>query len=433
MSAVPSAKRLSKEQRATVHYHYRKGTELRLEGGKLTRYIRSRCKAESIFQSRVPTAPTVRKWIAKWNTHGFTLEEDRAHTREPRKMTVSVKQSIRASLLERSGIRRLSGVPIYSTELNKHVTISRSHIARYRRQELSIVHPKRIKVYLTAHHKKMRVQFCQRMIRHGDDYIKHICQADEKGFSLKTLPNKQNDVEYCEKGEETECNWFVVSDADLKNALNLYLTIDIEGVVFYHIFNGKMDINQYKEILTMDDFKDSLEERDFEHTEYQHDNLFKETRPAEELDRCFGVNRWSTSPPKPCRREVGRREVNRLFPRRSDGSRRDGTYRSTVRVYQANQRCGCILCDMGYPARSPDLNLTENAFAKIQHRMWEMDREDGTLSRKSDLKERLIKVIEELDGDKEWFKSSFESLACRYRDVIEVKGCLTRFHYGKYY
>jgi inhibitor of nuclear factor kappa-B kinase subunit alpha len=47
--------------------------------------------------------------------------------------------------------------------------------------------------YLSPKNKQERLQFCQWLLTHDDDWFQHVVWTDEKWFVLKNAPNKKND------------------------------------------------------------------------------------------------------------------------------------------------------------------------------------------------------------------------------------------------
>ena len=75
-------------------------------------------------------------------------------------------------------------------------------------------------------------------------------------------------------------------------------------------------------------------------------------------------------------------------------------------------------------AKSPDLNVTEEAINMHRDFMFQIQEEDGHCPDKATLRARMERAIVMLDADKEWFKKVFspESLYRRYQAVVDCNG-----------
>ena len=85
------SKRLTAEQKSTLHAVYSQCKAEGIAGGLLTAEIRKRVISYPKFL-RHPSNNTVRNWINKWNSTGFMLYENRSYAKKPRKLTPIVKK-----------------------------------------------------------------------------------------------------------------------------------------------------------------------------------------------------------------------------------------------------------------------------------------------------------------------------------------------------
>ena len=75
-----------------------------------------------------------------------------------------------------------------------------------------------------------------------------------------------------------------------------------------------------------------------------------------------------------------------------------------------------------HPAKSPELNLDENAFNRIRDLLYGYQDREGKARTKPTLRARIERAVRELDADKAWFTVTYTSLRQRYQAVIDGDG-----------
>lgn len=158
---------------------------------------------------------------------------------------------------------------------------------------------------------------------------------------------------------------------------------------------------------------------------YQHDNLFRERRPDAYLTSTFGDGLWSATPPAPCKDIIGERTIQCKYPRTSE--RRGESYARRISISKHKIRCRCSFPPTAFPTCSPDLNMTENAFQWLTVWMRRKASSDGWPRDTRALEERLQRAVDELNEDRDWFASAFDSLKRRCNRVVRLHGDKTEY------
>ena len=89
----------------------------------------------------------------------------------------------------------------------------------------------------------------------------------------------------------------------------------------------------------------------------------KGSRPDDDLNSIFGNGNWTTAPPPPCKIKVG----TKIVTVKSSAKRKEHTreYPETI----PNPNCNCKWKKNCYPAKCPELNITENVFSWIRDKL----------------------------------------------------------------
>ena len=83
----------------------------------------------------------------------------------------------------------------------------------------------------------------------------------------------------------------------------------------------------------------------------------------------------------------------------------------TIKVTEPFKRCSCELPEFAIAAKSPDLNICENAFNVIQSELSKIGLSQGWPKSVDQLEQRITEIIKKIP--KTWFKSAFASLPKR--------------------
>ena len=89
----------------------------------------------------------------------------------------------------------------------------------------------------------------------------------------------------------------------------------------------------------------------------------------------------------------------------------------------------CELPEFAIAAKSPDLNICENAFNVIQSEFSKIGLSQGWPKTVDQLEQRITKIIKKIP--KTWFKSAFASLPKRWRKCERSGGKMTDFYLPK--
>ena len=429
------SQRLSDSQKAVLYTAYLTCKRVGLSERALIRDIRRYLETNhaAVFDNTIPRPETIKTWIHKYqqNNEKFTLKEDRQYTKRKRKATESVTQAVVAQLKTEASIRTAEGVSYYCDETDRWVTLSYWCIWKIKDEYLRRAEPKLNRIVLTPHHKRFRKLGAQANLDAGPEYYLNIIQADEAGFSLKEIFNKNRDHIYVDKGTDlSTVNVWNIQKSDQVVIYGVFLAIHQGGVLYFHIYECKFTAALYEEIINNRNFKNGLNalKRAGKFTEWQHDHCMRGVKPVDALNATFGVDHWGTTPLPPCKRVIGHREIN--VNAAADGSRRAHT--RTVAVYEPLEECTCEFDPMCYPAKNQELMLVENAWSWLRTWLKKKAQQVGWPRNKEELKERIEEGIAALDADKDWFTNTFGSLGRRYQAMVDCDGDLLKKHGYKY-
>ena len=141
----------------------------------------------------------------------------------------------------------------------------------------------------------------------------------------------------------------------------------------------------------------------------------KGARPNENLNLVFGKGQWTEAPVPPCKIQVGERiiEVKSTPTRRS--------YTRTHKIMKPNPECNCKFKTNSFPAKCPELNITENVFSWIRDHLKEQAKKNDWPKTSEALEKRIIKAIKEVNKKKDWFFNAFKSLQKQYKQRKSLK------------
>ena len=379
-------------------------------------------KYSHCFGNAIPCAKTVKRWIQKFenNNGNIVIKEDREYTKQPRKADKSVVDAVCRELKKNACIRDAADCFEYWSELHDDwIEISSYTVFRIRKQYLRKVDPKRDYVILTAHHRRFRLLHCQWMLSKGKSFIIHQVFADEAGFGLKVMFNKQHDHVYVDLDADiSKINWWNIQKSDEKILLSVHMAICYEGVLYYEIYDGSFDCDFFEDIVTDDVFVENINDlkRRRKFSMYQHDHCMRGAKPVDAMNQTFGKKKWGTTPLPPCRMEVGTRVVQ------IEATEKVRAHPRTYKVCEPCDECDCDFDNQNYPAKLQDVNLQENGWAWMKNWMKNYGRKYGWPKNKPQLRKRIVKCIEAFDQNKEWFVNAFEGLENRYQQIVDHSG-----------
>ena len=131
----------------------------------------------------------------------------------------------------------------------------------------------------------------------------------------------------------------------------------------------------------------------------------------------------SLSPPPPCKKVIGTRTIQ------IQAGAKVRAHTRTIKVREPFKRCRCELPEFAVAAKSPDLNICENAFNLIQSELSRIGLSQGWPKNVDELEQRISEIIENIP--KTWFKNSFASLPKRWRKCVKLGGKMTDFYIPK--
>ncbi|HEX9825340.1 MAG TPA: hypothetical protein VGA80_01990 [Flavobacteriaceae bacterium] len=141
--------------------------------------------------------------------------------------------------------------------------------------------------------------------------------------------------------------------------------------------------------------------------------MYEGERPEIELNSLFGENNWSVAPTPPCKTITG---INKITVKSSVNRSK---HKRKIKITIPKEDCDCEYKNNCFPAKCPELNITENVFHWIRNELKERSKAKGAPKNQNHLKKRLKKVIKIVGKKKSWFNNAFNGLQKRYKAMID--------------
>jgi len=307
------------------------------------------------------------------------------------------------------------------------VAISRQTVARINKaagQQISEPKIVGIRTHFD-HHRKMRVIHCKFIVRQPS--VDGLWYADEQKWPITLSPNKKNDIFYVPAGQRSVTNIHRRTKADTTQCFSLFWTVCAGGVVCCHLYDQKMDVSFFHEVLH--DYVAGRVERyrknrsKFALKWFYHDHVTNSSDlfATDVMDEVFGEGRWLQHCPPICRDQDGFIDVAAS----SDGSRK--AYKRKRMVPRADCECK-VESDAIVASSSPELNIAESAQGYLRQLVVE-DHLTGTVrwvGKKKDKMQIVRDKVVWLDKQKKYWRTLFDSVKPRAQEVIDSGGDLLK-------
>lgn len=305
---------------------------------------------------------------------------------------------------------------VYSDRLGGQVAVSPATVRRALKRKgvggrpgMVAAVPKGMKVGGdTAHHNKCRLLEAQYWLDQGQDFVDNMFFADASKITFKEHHNRMIDIEWAYRGEAGDANWF--QDDRWPGQINLFILQSRNGIEWFHIYDKTMKKADYVAFLSK--IARAINRSPVDMSCYLHDNLWRQGQPTEELDRWIGEGMWTQYMGVPCTKN----HPTALTP-------------VTKRPKQIPlDRCTCVFPEGPIKAAyNPKTNLTENSFAQIDRIMRKNKIDDEKLNpprrwirkganKKKWWRDELIKAINQLNADKDFFRNQHAGFLERCRN-----------------
>ena len=392
-------------------------------------------KYRELIQKEAPSDTTVRKRCKRWIENNDKRTPRKKTLKRKRQLSDDGQEALRRALVEdqtnyrgmaSSGrmfeTRKLdeNGSPIIHCPCPGTIRA----ISREGGQQLS--HPKvRAVCKHTPHHKRMRVEFCQRALREGDDWIMDQHHSDEEPLFYCHFLNRKNDVIVVDFGECPNTNIQRIGSVGKHACFSMCWHTSRHGVVCYKLFQENFDMPFYSTLLK--ELPKPAMERWLEEgksfSRYVHDGCTGgRNHPYDVLGEVFGEGKFTKHAPPPCKVWTGEYYD---VPVRASARRRAHTRRCKVMVDNEECQCNVDEAKTWWPAHSPELNPCENAQNELTRRITKILKEDNGLHWRGPVQVRMQiveRAIADLDADKEYWRKLYASLPGRYRKVVASGG-----------
>ena len=318
-------------------------------------------------------------------------------------------------------------VTVHSDKEHRQINISESSVRRIAKRKfgdepsLQPAVPKPMKIQGdTAHHNKCRLVEAERWLAYGQDYVDGLWFADESKMKFSPQMNKKIDIQWTLRGNCGAANWYEKPTHTAQ--INLFLVINITGVVYHKVYPNNMKKVHYTNALKhlqkkVNENAEDDDEDAVTMTCFVHDNLWGSGQPKEMLNRTFGDGKWTQYMGEPC-----------YFPHKT---KRTPVRHLPTREYK--QRCPCEFPDGPVKASyCPKTNLTENCFAQLDRILLRNQRLEiaagkpawpkhgqtsGDRAHGGDLcefwKKKLKRAVRDLNQDKQYFRKLYATFLDR--------------------
>ncbi len=235
--------------------------------------------------------------------------------------------------------------------------------------------------------------------------------------------NYKNDVIMVAAGTQSVTNTRRVNKGSTGKFCSIWWMTNAWGVVSYRIYTEKFTAKYFRRILA-ENIQPALQKlrgSAQEHSNFYHDKVTNSAKlyDADLMDIVFGAGKWMPHAPPICREPAGREYIR-------PEDRAPYWRAKTV----AQDDCDCKAAGLLVPSASPELNLNENANGYLRS-VWvaacgphgEEKWTGGRRHRFGVLK----KMIEKVDGDKEFFRKLYANANARYEYVRDNGGAICPF------
>jgi len=273
------------------------------------------------------------------------------------------------------------------------------------------------------HHLRVRTFVCDHLKnRKEENFLQKMIFSDEQSWPITLDFNIKNDVIIVPKGMRSKTNLHHRSKGDSKAAFSLHWDICYDGVLYFILYEGGMDMKRYEDFVK--ELSPKIEEKKLEFSVYVHDHVScsRQKFPEETMNKVFGEGKWLRHPPPICRVGTGKfNHINFVWSKGKNKGKRC-EYKREIEV--PADVCECELESGIYADLAADMNICENAQGVLRKKVNELVKE-GVCEYRGSVQKKMAVVrqaIVNLDSDKDFWHKLFGTLRKRYTWISENNG-----------